>query len=146
MITVRMFAMLVASVCIAACSGADSESGVHAADTEVFDMIGSSETIRLTGTEPFWGGEVRGDQLRYSTMENPDGTRILVERFAGNNGLSYSGELGGESFDLAITPGECSDGMSDRIYPFHAVLAIGEDTREGCAWSDANAFAEPVQQ
>ena len=80
----------------------------------------------------------------YSTVEDPDGTTIAVERFAGNNGLGYSGSLDGTSFDMAITPGECSDGMSDRTYPFTVTLRIGEEQRTGCAWTDRMPFSGPA--
>ena len=125
------------------CQPGGGEDGIVTADdAEVFAMIVADETVRFTGTEPFWGGEVLGDQLRYSSMENPDGTRITVGRFAGNNGLAYSGKLDGLAFDMTITPGRCSDGMSDRDYPFVVTLKLGEETRSGCAWTDAAPFSE----
>ncbi len=99
--------------------------------------------VHYTGTEPFWGGEVRGNSLTYSTPENVDGALLTVKRFPGRGGLSFSGELEGESFDLMVTPGQCSDGMSDRTYPFVATLQVAEDTRYGCAWTDVQRFTEP---
>lgn len=110
---------------------------------EAFSAIGPEETVQFTGTEPFWGGKVAGSTLTYSTPENVDGMTITVERFAGNNGLGYSGTLEGQSFDMAITPGECSDGMSDRTYPFTVTLKIGEDQRSGCAWTEKTPFTGP---
>ncbi|WP_233998221.1 COG3650 family protein [Erythrobacter sp. QSSC1-22B] len=116
-------------------NGTDSERS-----TEPYDGIAADETIRFTGTEPFWGGESAGGTLTYSTPETIDGRTISVERFAGNNGLSIAGELDGAAFDLVVTPGDCSDGMSDRTYPFVATLQIGEETRFGCAWTDRRSF------
>ena len=110
------------------------------ASTEVYDGIEPDETLRFTGTEPFWGGEVSGKSLTYSTPEDQDGTVIAVERFAGRGGISYSGLLEGADFEMVITPLECSDGMSDRTYPFTATLSIGEDKRNGCAWSEQHPF------
>ncbi len=111
----------------------------NTADEAAFSAIAADETIRLTGTEPFWGGSVEGDRLIYTTPENPDGTVIDITRFAGRGGLSFSGTLSGQPLDLAITPAPtfapCSDGMSDRDYPFIATLRIGAETREGCAWT-----------
>ena len=117
-------------------SGADAEGQVQS-----YDGIAADETIHFTGTEPFWGGESAGGSLTYSTPENIDGRTISVERFAGNNGLALAGELEGAEFDMTVTPGECSDGMSDRTYPFVATLKIGEETRFGCAWTDRQPFA-----
>jgi len=121
---------------LAACqSGADPERSV-----ESYDGIAADETVHFTGTEPFWGGKSAGNTLTYSTPENIEGSTISVERFAGNNGLSIAGALEGASFDLVVTPGECSDGMSDRTYPLVATLQIGEETRFGCAWTDRMPF------
>ena len=100
-----------------------------------FAAIGAHETISFLGTEPFWGGSVAGGQLTYSTPENQDGETVAARRFAGNNGLGFSGQLNDRAFDLAITPGECSDGMSDRTYPYVATLKLGEEQRNGCAWT-----------
>ena len=70
----------------AAPTGADA--AVPDADsTEAYDGIGEDETVRFTGTEPFWGGEVGDGLLTYTTPENPDGDKIAVERFAGRGGL-----------------------------------------------------------
>jgi uncharacterized membrane protein len=113
------------------------------ADTAPFSGIAREETVRFTGTEPFWGGEATGSTLTYSTPEDPAGTVIRVERFAGRNGLSLSGELDRSPFDMAITPGECSDGMSDRTYPFTVTLQVRGEQRYGCAWTERNRFTGP---
>ena len=114
-----------------------------AEDSAPYSGIAPEETIRFTATEPFWSGDVSGQTLTYSTPENIDGSIIQVQRFAGNNGLSFSGVLEGASFDMAITPGECSDGMSDRTYPFTVTLKVGGEQRSGCAWTDSRPFSGP---
>jgi uncharacterized membrane protein len=111
-------------------------------DTKPYDGIAMSETVHFTGTEPFWGGEVAGEKLLYMTPEKPEGESIPVARFAGRGGLSYSGTLGDAPFTLAFSPGDCSDGMSDRTYPFLAMLKIGETVRSGCGWTDKQPFRE----
>ncbi|MCP5397024.1 MAG: hypothetical protein H6918_09910 [Sphingomonadaceae bacterium] len=108
--------------------------------TEAFAAIAEDEIIHFTGTEPFWGGEVTGTELRYTTPEDIEGQVITVERFAGNNGLGYSGELGGQPFRMAVTPGSCGDGMSDRTYPFVVTLQVRGEDRQGCAWTDKQPF------
>lgn len=123
-----------------ACQPAPAGTGTVAS---AFNGIGAQETIRLTGTEPFWGGVIAGGILTYSTPENQAGERIAVSRFAGNNGLGFSGRLRGNALDLAITPGSCSDGMSDRSYPFTATLQLGGEQRNGCAWTDRRPFTGP---
>jgi uncharacterized membrane protein len=124
----------------AAPTAADDAVPGDAEETAAYSEIAEDEVLRFTGTEPFWGGQVSGKSLTYSTPEDQDGTVISVERFAGRGGISYSGLLDGADFEMAITPLECSDGMSDRTYPFTVTLAIGEDKRNGCAWSEQHPF------
>lgn len=139
------FGSFAAVLLLAACNSGGTEHGVpgDTSDNQPYAGIGEQEVLQFTGTEPFWGGKVRGGALIYTTLENQDGTEIAVDRFAGRNGLSFSGELDGEAFVMAVTPAACSDGMSDRTYPFVAILQIGEEQRQGCAWSRAHPFTGP---
>ncbi|KHK89989.1 COG3650 family protein [Novosphingobium malaysiense] len=109
-------------------------------DHTPFDAIAADEAIKFTGTEPFWGGEVADGKMTYTTPENAEGTVVPVSRFAGRGGLSFSGELGGQPLTLAVTPGTCSDGMSDRSYPFVVTLRLGGDLRNGCGWTQAKPW------
>ncbi len=127
---------------LAACQTQES-SGAPGTSPTGFDAIGESETIHFTGTEPFWGGTAQGSSLTYTTPENIDGTTIAVRRFHGQGGLGLSGKLDSADFDMTVTPGECSDGMSDRSYPYTVTLKIADDTRLGCAWTDAKPFEGP---
>ena len=113
------------------------------ASTAPYAGIAPDEILRFSGTEPFWGGRVGGGTLTYTTPDNPDGETVPVERFAGRGGLSFSGALGGEAFEMTVTPLSCSDGMSDRKYPFTVTLKRGEDLRNGCGWSDRHPFEGP---
>lgn len=109
-------------------------------DSVPFHAIAQDEVIRFTGTEPFWGGEITGTTLRWSTPENIDGESIVVTRFAGRGGLSFTGDLLGEQLDMAITPAACSDGMSDRTYPFAVTVQLGEQQLSGCGWTDRQGY------
>lgn len=133
-------------ILLAACqsqSSADVPANVPAGDSQPYDGIADEETLRFTGTEPFWGGQVSGATLTYSTPEDPDGQALEVKRFAGRGGVSFSGSLGGEEFVMTATPSSCSDGMSDRTYPFAVTLKIGDETRNGCGWTDRQPFDGP---
>ena len=133
--------MMSALVLLAACGG-KADNAPETAATGTFDAISPHEQVHYTGTEPFWGGVAGAGMATYSTPENPDGSEFAVERFAGNNGLGISGDMDGQAFDLTVTPGECSDGMSDRTYPYTATLMVGGEQRQGCAWTDSQPFAE----
>jgi uncharacterized membrane protein len=78
--------------------------------------------------------------LLYTTPENPGGTTISVSRTAGNNGLGFNGEMGGRRFDMAVSLADCSDGMSERTYPFTVTLSFGAEQRGGCGWTAARPF------
>lgn len=137
------FVAFTALLALAGCKGGQDDRVVTAEDAKPYDGIEAGETIIIGGTEPFWGGEISGETLTYTTPEDPDGQTITVRRFAGMNGLGFSGTLEEKALDLAITPGSCSDGMSDRTYPFTATLRIGTETRNGCAHTDRQGFTGP---
>lgn len=89
--------------------------------------------FRFTGTEPFWGGTIDGTTILYQTPEDQTGKRIAATLAKEGATTRYSGELDGQPFVLKLTPGTCSDGMSDTVYPLHAVLAVHGESRQGCA-------------
>lgn len=134
----RFLLVLFAAATLTGCQSADSASSSE--PSEAFDGIQEGEAVQFAGTEPFWGGEVANGVVRYTTLENLDGTQFAADRFAGLNGVSFSGKLDEAGFDLMVTPGTCSDGMSDRSYPFTATLRVGTETREGCAWTASRPF------
>jgi uncharacterized membrane protein len=129
---------------LGACHASPSTDNMpgDAEDNAPFDLVAESETVRFVGTEPFWGGQVKGTALTYSTPEIPDGTDIAVTRFAGRGGVSWSGTYNGVRFALAVAPGECSDGMSDRTFPFVATLEVDGEQRSGCAWTASKPFRD----
>jgi uncharacterized membrane protein len=142
----RILVPLASALAVAACHGNATTSStiVTAADTEAYSGIGPAEVVHFTGTEPFWGGQVAGGSLTYTTPDNGKGETIAVDRFAGRDGISFSGDLDGLPFVLAVTPGQCSDGMSDRRYPFVTTLQVKGKQRQGCAWTDKQPFTGPA--
>lgn len=122
---------------LAACQpGGDANVPGDSSDTTPYSGIAEDETLKFAGTEPFWGGEAADGMLVYTTPDDLVGTSIEVERFAGRGGLALSGVMDGETFDMMVTEGECSDGMSDRTYPFVVTLKIGEESLRGCGWTE----------
>ncbi len=137
---------IIALLSLAACQAGGDEAAVPGdrKDDRPFSEISAKDRVRFLGTEPFWGGSVVGDEMTYETPDKPAGERITVARFAGRGGLSYSGALAGAKLTMTITPGSCSDGMSDRRFPFTVMLQIGDAMRNGCAYSDAHPFEGPA--
>ncbi len=137
------FPALAALLLAAACTPAQSD-GIDP-EGRTFDAVAPDEIVTLTGTEPFWTLRVEGEEGVWTTPENQDGERFAVNRFAGNNGLGFSGSLGGDrSLVATLTPGECSDGMSDRRFPFVATLVLGHETFQGCGYTDRQPFTGPA--
>jgi uncharacterized membrane protein len=132
----RHVALISAPALLVACAQKDDVS--HS--TKPFDAIGADEVITLSGTEPFWSISIDGDNATYTSPENLDGSSFTVARFAGNSGLGFTGELDGAPVTIAVTQGQCSDGMSDRTYPFTATVEWGELKLEGCGHTDAQPF------
>jgi uncharacterized membrane protein len=90
--------------------------------------------LRAVGTEPFWGARIEGRCVTYNHPEDQKGTRVWTRYTAGPDGGIWSGALGGKKFELRTrsAPG-CSDGMSDKRYPFAVELLVGGERRKGCA-------------
>lgn len=128
-------------ILLAACQGErNGAAGTITEKGNAFAAITEQETFHFTGTEPFWGGSVTGKTLTWTTPENLEGEAIPVQRFTGNNGLAYTGELAAKTFDMAVTHAPCSDGMSDRTYPFTVTVQISGEVRRGCGWTKAKPF------
>lgn len=90
--------------------------------------------LKAIGTEPFWGAEIHGRCVTYSTPEDQQGTRVWT-RFSGTAERGqWSGFLDDQVFTLRTRPEPgCSDGMSDRSYPIAVSLTVRGEERRGCA-------------
>ena len=143
--TFRHLLLLAPVSLIAAChqghgSGADVPG--DAGSTAPFAAIAPTDVVRFTGTEPFWGGDVTGDLLTWTTPERIDGVKARVTRFAGRGGMGFTGTLDGRAFTMTVTQAQCSDGMSDRAYPFTVSVQLGQDALlTGCGWTSAKPFS-----
>ena len=137
---------LAAALLLTACQQGASNGPMpgDAEDTQPFSAISEEALVRFVGTEPFWGGTVEDRTLTWSTVDDPEGERITVTRFAGRGGLTFSGTIDGEAFDLALTPAQCSDGMSDRTYPFAATVQLGAQQLSGCGWREGDDLGDPA--
>jgi len=131
-------ALLAATACTPAkTDGIDPEG-------KAFDAVAPEEVVTLLGNEPFWNLRVEGAAGLWTTPENQPGTAVTLTRFAGNGGLGFSGTLDGKALTATLTPGDCSDGMSDRRFPFVATIALGGETFEGCGYTDSQPFTGPA--
>jgi uncharacterized membrane protein len=109
-------------------AGCGPESGVRSSPYPAIP-----ESFLAQGTEPFWGLTVAGVTARYSTPEITEQVASDVVRSASAGVETVSGRLGDVRFELTVRPERCSDGMSDRVYPYAAHLHIAERELQGCA-------------
>jgi uncharacterized membrane protein len=93
----------------------------------------AAQSFRVVGTEPFWGVRVDGDALHFTTVDDQVGKRLRASPAPQPNGVRYAGHNGGTAFQLDLTRGACSDGMSDKEYAFTATFRYGQANYQGCA-------------
>lgn len=91
--------------------------------------------IRATGTEPFWSVDIRKGELTYTTPENlaDGGVKAPVSRADGAESVLFTATVDGQVLQILVTPGTCSDGMSDNSYPWSVERTLGDQTVLGCA-------------
>lgn len=85
------------------------------------------------GNEPFWSVEARGTTLVFTTPDDEKGVTLLGRRVPSLVGTVILGSGPRGDFHFGVTPGECSDGMSDRTYRHAATFIYGGMTYKGCA-------------
>lgn len=122
---------------LSACHGGTGAGNQDPVANAKASGLGPNEVLHFTGTEPFWSGDVSGTLLTWRTPESQAGAPVAVSRFAGRNGVSFSGTLAGQPFVLAASEAPCSDGMSDKRYPLAVTVQRGGQTLRGCGWTDA---------
>ncbi len=131
---------------VAACSQGATESAAPAADAPPVVLAGVdlNQPLRAVGTEPFWGVDITPSSLAYSGLDRP-------EQRASNPGPVIQGTTAvyatateaGTALVVTLIATECSDGMSDRVYPLTAKVELGEETLNGCAASVAFLNSQP---
>ena len=97
------------------------------------DALVRGKRYQALGTEPFWSLEVLPGKLIYTSPEVQPGIAVTYTLTGQGKQLRYSGTLQGKPMVLTIEPGECSDGMSDTVYPYKASFTWGDRTEQGCA-------------
>lgn len=134
---------LLAALALAAAACTPAQTDGIDPEGKPFDKVAPQEAVTMLGTEPFWNLAVAGEEGQWTTPDNQPGTRFAVKRFAGNGGLGFSGAVDGKPLTATLTPGQCSDGMSERSFPYVATIALGGETSRGCGYTDSQPFTGP---
>lgn len=93
-----------------------------------------------SGTEPFWRVDIKGTDITLSgpaaeTVSTPAASDASLE--VADGAATWTGQAGTTSVTVKVTPGECSDGMSDLKYPYTAVVVWGGTEFKGCGFPTA---------
>lgn len=143
----RACALAALILTLAACSdpAPPAEAPAAAPAPVVLGGVDLNQPVRVLGTEPFWSVEITPATLVYST---PEDTAALT---AANPGPTVQGTTAvyaaapdGLPFVVTLIATECSDGMSDRVYPLTARVEVGPETLNGCAASVAFLNSTPA--
>ena len=97
--------------------------------------VATTEAVRALGTEPFWALDIDSTGLRFTTPQDSAGMRFppnAPSPIAGDT-LVWMAESELAAVHVRIWPKQCSDGMSDRVYPWTAIVRVAGTTYNGCA-------------
>lgn len=143
-----VIAAALAALSLAACSPPAETPEAPApgpAAPVVLGGVDLGQPLRALGTEPFWGVDITPQTLTYTavdsaaiTAENPGPT------IQGTTAVYAASASDGTALVVTLIATECSDGMSDRVYPLTARVELGPQTLNGCAASVA--FLESAPQ
>jgi uncharacterized membrane protein len=104
--------------------------------------IGRAEALHITGTEPFWGGQVRAGRLTFETPDNAKGETFRVRRTVRPRSVTFNGTMSQGAFEMVVIRKLCSDGMSDRDFPYEVTIIVARDTLHGCGWTARRPYKE----
>lgn len=134
-------------VMVAACSQGTTEKAAPPADAPASTMLGGvdlNQPIRALGTEPFWSVAITRDTMVYTGVDRDEqragNPQPVVQ---GTTAIYTAATNDGSAMVVTLIATECSDGMSDRVYPLTAKVELGEVSLNGCAASQAFLDTQP---
>ncbi len=132
----------------AACSQGTTEQAPPPADAPAPTTLGGvdlSQPLRALGTEPFWSVEITKDAMVYTGVDRDEqragNPQPVVQ---GTTAVYTAATDDGTAMVVTLIATECSDGMSDRLYPLTAKVELGEVSLTGCAASQAFLNSQPA--
>ncbi|WP_312139206.1 hypothetical protein [Brevundimonas sp.] len=125
------------ALALAAC---DTSAPVKPADEKApeakLGSVALDAPIRALGTEPFWHVDIETAGLVLTRIDQQPLTASNKGFEANGNVAFWTSALPDQTpFKVTLTAEDCSDGMSDRVYPLSAKVEIGAETLTGCAAS-----------
>lgn len=91
--------------------------------------------LDLNGTEPFWAMKIRRDAM---SLERPERSPVMAPnpgaRIEAGEAVWHTSAVGdGGALRVTLKPGNCSNGMSDKEFPYQATVEFGGERLMGCA-------------
>jgi uncharacterized membrane protein len=136
----RLILPSLAALALAACGepAPPSEPTPAPPPSPALGGVDLGQPVRALGTEPFWGVDIGPDGIAYEGVDvprevAPRGEVELMGTMAVFTGVTDKGR----TITVTLIDTDCSDGMSDRLYPLTARVEIGDRTLQGCAASRA---------
>jgi uncharacterized membrane protein len=133
----RTLALLGLMLVAAACQPASEPAATAESSTPAGVVIGGvdlSKPARVLGTEPFWGVEIRPDVVVFTGVDRADVRAPNPgARLEGMSAVIAASDATGRALTITLKPAQCSDGMSDWVYPLAAEVKLGDETLTGCA-------------
>ncbi|MFC5344251.1 COG3650 family protein [Brevundimonas staleyi] len=133
---------------LAACSNGGEAPPAEApppAAPAVLGGVDLGQPVRAIGTEPFWGVEITPEHLAYTAVDHPGLTATNPgPTIQGTTAVYAAAGADGTTLVVTLIATECSDGMSDRIYPLTARVELGSQKLNGCAASVAFLNSQPA--
>jgi len=112
--------------------------GIRVGEPSPYDRNGPRNPAPGTGwhafgNEPFWSVQARGGTIVFTTPEDQRGVTLLGRRVPSLVGTVILGSGPRGEFHFGVTPGKCSDGMSDRSHAYTSTFIYDGVTYKGCA-------------
>jgi uncharacterized membrane protein len=93
------------------------------------------------GNEPFWAAVDAGDALR---LERPGAEPLVAQPRSTREEAGdwiVEGQTAAGALSLRLSPGYCSDGMSDTLYAWNATVRWADQELKGCGFRGSGAEA-----
>jgi uncharacterized membrane protein len=102
--------------------------------SSIFGGLDLSQPFTVRGTEPFWAIAVTPATLDYSGLDRPQETAANPGPQVTTAVATYTVTTSlNNPLVVVLTPGPCSDGMSETVYPLNATVIRPGETLTGCA-------------
>ena len=126
---------IVALLALAACAPKASQTETPPSPQVKTVVSDFSQPLDARGTEPFWALTIRGTTLTLTRAGQPTLVAVAPGAVIQPSQAAWTGKTAdGRELKVTLYGSACSDGMSDRRYPYSAEVGVpGETSLNGCA-------------